>query len=156
MRRWAACIASNVGITSCRREEKLYTSIKVGHSRTSVLFYSMVWFTLRTVKTTLVDDIYTEIHQATTPPPSFLGLNLRRTKSFTVENFCLVDGFLCTIVSVPSSTVKWNCNIWFSHRKSYVCRRGSFNNIIMTKYCRCWCAERMRLMYRYRCRMLIR
>ncbi len=33
-----ASITSNVGITSCRREEKLYTSIKVGHSRTSVLF----------------------------------------------------------------------------------------------------------------------
>ena len=43
MRRWAACITSNVGITSCRREEKLYTSIKVGHSRTSDLFI-LVWY----------------------------------------------------------------------------------------------------------------
>jgi hypothetical protein len=34
------------------------------------------------------------------------------------------------------------------HPIAYVCQRGSFNNIIMTKYCRCLCAERMRLICR--------
>jgi hypothetical protein len=57
MRRWAACITSNVGITSCRGEEKLYTSIKVGHSRTSGLFNIRFGDYTVIVTTTLRDDI---------------------------------------------------------------------------------------------------
>jgi hypothetical protein len=44
-------------ISDCRREKKLYTSIKVGHSGTSVLFTVWYGFTLSTVKTTLGDDL---------------------------------------------------------------------------------------------------
>ena len=32
-------LSKNVGVTNCRRQLKLYTSVKVGHSRTSNLFY---------------------------------------------------------------------------------------------------------------------
>ncbi len=72
----------------CRREEKLYTSVKVGHSRTSDLF--KVWYGvhLRTVTTTFylhnLSSYYTS--------PKFFGLKLegRRAKSFTLEK--MVDG----------------------------------------------------------------
>ena len=56
--RWAACFIKNVGITNCRWQWKLYTSVKVGHSRTIV--YLTVWygFTYVQAKTTLEDDIH--------------------------------------------------------------------------------------------------
>ena len=50
-------LSKNVGITNCRRQLKLYTSVKVGHSRTSDLF--KVWYGvhLRTVTTTFIYTI---------------------------------------------------------------------------------------------------
>ena len=50
-------LSKNVGITNCRRQLKLYTSVKVGHSRTSDLFYIRFGDYTVIVTTTLRDDI---------------------------------------------------------------------------------------------------
>ena len=65
---------------------KLYTSVKVGHSGTSNLFYQRFSDYANTAKTTFTVTIY----QAPTGPPSFLAVNLE-AKSFTLVGITQID-----------------------------------------------------------------